>query len=53
MTNTPNLNAQHPASTSFPQRREWKTPVLDILDLVDAQHGPGTVHDGINKHKSH
>jgi hypothetical protein len=52
MTNTPSMNAQHPASTSVPQRREWKKPVLDILSLEDAQHGPYHLFDGQGKHKS-
>ena len=52
MTNAPSLNAQHTASATFPQKREWKKPVLDILDLADAQHGVSHVHDALNKHKS-
>jgi hypothetical protein len=52
MTNTPSTNAQHPASPTIPQRREWKKPVLDILELVDAQHGTATTHDFNGKHKS-
>lgn len=52
MTNAPSTNAQYPASAIVPHRREWKTPVLDILALVDAQGGHTFVHDGVNKHKS-
>lgn len=52
MTIAPSLNAQHPASPILPQKREWRKPVLDILDLADAQHGTSHVHDGLNKHKS-
>jgi hypothetical protein len=52
MTNTPSMNAQHPASAIAPQRREWKKPVLDILSLADAEHGASHVHDGLNSHKS-
>jgi hypothetical protein len=52
MINTPSLNAQHPASTIVPQRREWKKPVLDILALADAEHGIGSLHDGKASHKS-
>jgi hypothetical protein len=52
MTNTPSMNAQHPASASVPEKREWKKPVLDILSLEDAQHGPWTLFDGVSKHKS-
>ena len=53
MTSTLNVNAQHPASASVPQRREWKKPVIDILSLEDAQAGVGTNHDFQGKHKSH
>lgn len=52
MTNTPSMNAQHPASAIVPQRREWKKPVLDILALADAQLGHNHVHDGVHTHKS-
>jgi hypothetical protein len=52
MTNTPSVNAKHPASAIAPQRREWKKPVLDILSLADAEHGMSHVHDGLNSHKS-
>jgi hypothetical protein len=52
MTNTPSTNAQHPASPTVPERREWKKPVLDILALVDAQHGGASLHDQFGKHKS-
>lgn len=52
MINAPGLNAQHMASPSSAQKREWKKPVLDILDLADAQHGVSHVHDALNKHKS-
>ncbi|HEX6770742.1 MAG TPA: hypothetical protein VF126_01865 [Acidobacteriaceae bacterium] len=52
MTIAPSLNAQHPASPSLPQKREWRKPVIDILDLADAQHGASHVHDALNKHKS-
>jgi hypothetical protein len=52
MTNTPSTNAQHPASASTPQRREWKKPVLDILSLEDAQHGKFHLFDGNSFHKS-
>ena len=52
MTNTLKMNAQHPASASVPQRREWKKPVLDILSLEDAQAGPFHLFDGQGKHKS-
>jgi hypothetical protein len=51
MTNAPSMNAQHPAS-AVAQKREWKTPVLDILALADAQSGHSHQHDGLNKHKS-
>ena len=53
MTSTLNVNAQHPASASVPQRREWKKPVIDILSLEDAQAGVGTNHDFSGKHRSH
>ena len=53
MTITPSMNAQHPASASVPQRREWKKPVLDILSLEDAQHGGIVNTDGIGRHRSH
>jgi hypothetical protein len=46
------MNAQHPASASVPQRREWKKPVLDILSLEDAQHGHFHNFDGVQFHKS-
>jgi hypothetical protein len=52
MTNAPTMNAQHPASATVPQKREWKKPVLDILALEDAEHGMSHVHDGLNSHKS-
>jgi hypothetical protein len=52
MTITPSMNAQHPASASVPQRREWKKPVLDILSLENAEHGRWTLFDGAGKHKS-
>lgn len=52
MTSAPILNAQHQASPNLPQKREWKRPVLDILDLADAQGGHFVVHDGQAKHKS-
>jgi hypothetical protein len=52
MTTAPGLNAQHQASTTFPHKREWKKPVLDILDLADAQGGHFTNPDGVHKHKS-
>jgi hypothetical protein len=52
MTNAPSTNAQHPASPTAPQRREWKKPMLDILALADAEHGTGTNHDAIARHKS-
>jgi hypothetical protein len=52
MTNAPSTNAQHPASAIVPQRREWKKPMLDILALADAEHGPYKVRDGIGLHKS-
>jgi hypothetical protein len=52
MTNAPSKNAQYPASATVPQRRDWKTPVLDILALADAQGGHSHVHDGANLHKS-
>lgn len=52
MTNAPNMNAQHPASATIPQKREWKKPVLDILSLEDAQHGGVTLHDSFGRHKS-
>jgi hypothetical protein len=53
MTNTLKMNAQHPASASVPQKREWKKPVIDILSLEDAQAGTGTNHDFSGKHRSH
>ena len=53
MTNAPSMNAQHPASASVPQRREWKKPVLDILSLEDAQHGGLSNLDGFGRHRSH
>jgi hypothetical protein len=52
MTNAPSKNAQYPASATVPQQREWKTPVLDILALADAQGGHFVVHDGSSKHRS-
>ena len=38
---------------SRPAKKEWKKPVLDILELQNAQHGPGTISDGVIKHYSH
>ena len=52
MTNAPTTNAQHPASPTGPQRREWKKPMLDILSLADAQHGQTHLHDALGLHKS-
>lgn len=52
MTKAPHMNAQHSASPTLPEKREWKKPVLDILILADAQHGPWVIHDGPGKHKS-
>jgi hypothetical protein len=52
MTSTLKMNAQQPASASVPQKREWKTPVIDILSLEDAQAGHFTNHDFSGKHRS-
>ncbi len=52
MTNAPTTNAQHPASPTAPQSREWKKPMLDILSLADAQHGGSHLHDALGLHKS-
>ena len=52
MTNTLSMNAQHAASASVPQRRDWKKPVLEVLSLEDAQHGTFTHHDAFQAHKS-
>jgi hypothetical protein len=52
MTNAPSKNAQDPASATVLQQREWKTPVLDILALAEAQSGHYTTHDGRDKHRS-
>lgn len=53
MTSTLNVNAQHPASASVPQKREWTKPVIDILSLEDAQNGVGRNFDFNGRHKSH
>jgi hypothetical protein len=52
MTNTPNTNAQHQASTTLRQKPEWKKPMLDILSLEDAEHGGSSLHDVVGRHKS-
>jgi hypothetical protein len=33
-------------------KKAWKKPVLDILELQNAQHGAFTITDGITKHHS-
>jgi hypothetical protein len=53
MTSTLNVNAQHPASASVPQKREWTKPVVDILSLEDAKSGVGRNFDFNGRHKSH
>lgn len=56
MTNTTSTNAQQPASLSVPLRRDWTTPVLDILALEDAEITGKTgtvVFDGQGYAKSH
>jgi hypothetical protein len=52
MTNTPNTNWQHQASSEALQRKDWKKPVLDVLALADAEAGRGFVNDRLNAHKS-
>lgn len=39
MNNTASTNAQQ-ASHAVKERKEWTKPVLDILDLENAEHGP-------------
>jgi len=53
MTNIPSMNAQHPALPGAPAKRAWKTPVLDILPLAEAQHGHSGHLDGPRPHFSH
>jgi hypothetical protein len=46
MTNTTSTNAQQPAQSAAPRRRQWTKPVLDILELADAQQGRKFAGDG-------
>jgi hypothetical protein len=52
MTNDPNTNAKHQASSTVLERKDWKRPMLDVLALANAEHGQAHVHDGALSHKS-
>ncbi|MDQ1693105.1 MAG: hypothetical protein QOH85_640 [Acidobacteriaceae bacterium] len=52
MTDAPSTNAQQQASSTVMERKDWKTPVLDVLALASAEAGTSHVFDGHSKHKS-
>jgi hypothetical protein len=52
MTHTPSPHAQHPAPSDAPQRRAWKTPVLDVLPLAEAESSHWQASDGHGHHRS-
>ena len=49
---------KNPASANAVQsippvtKKDWRKPVLDILELESAQHGASHVPDGLSRHRS-
>jgi hypothetical protein len=52
MTNTTSTNAKHQASHPVRTRKDWSKPVLDILELDSAEHGPKPLGDALGGHRS-
>ena len=52
MTNTPSTNAKKQLSPPVHIRKDWTKPALDIVELVNAEHGFSHFNDNLASHYS-
>jgi hypothetical protein len=53
MTIPYNSNIQANLLETNPIKKDWRKPVLDILELEHAQHGKTHINDGSFTHRSY